>query len=152
MVPSTAINLLDSYSLWAMGHLESAEYICVERVSAISEMDLELCISRCFLRTNGCLTIVIFALENSTTQPCFKRENLLLKSLEKPKATLISTHGFYVVFFPHQRQNGERSGYTAFLGLHKFLWGSLFCQEKFPWQPYLHTHLIPSPPLICWLV
>lgn len=78
-------------------------------MSNISEMDAEkFHISRCFLRRNGCLIIVISALENSTTQSHFKRETFLLKSLEKTKATFICTHSFYIVFFPYQGREKDQ--------------------------------------------
>lgn len=48
-------------------------------------------------------------------------EGVFPNSLEKSEATFICTHGFYIVFFPHQKASRERSGYIVFLGLCKFL-------------------------------
>lgn len=63
----------------------------------------------------------MFALENSTTQSHFQREKVPFKSLEKSEAIFICTHGFYIVAFTHKKENRERPGYIAFLGLCKFL-------------------------------
>lgn len=112
-------------------------------MKTLSHMDSEkLCISRCFFRRNGCLIVVIFPLEKIFI-PTSRGTTQLLKSLEKPRATFLCIHGFYIGFLPHQKENTGRSGYIGVLGLYKFLGGSLFCYEKFPWQPYLHTQFPP---------